>query len=57
MVLELKTRVEEMKLESAYQLRVCEQTYNEKIKGLIEKSVQEQKARDKAIDVSLKALS
>jgi len=38
---ELKTRVEELRLENDYQLRLKDMTYNEKIKELTEKFVQE----------------
>ena len=38
---ELKTRVEELRLENDYQLRLKDMTYSEKIKELTEKFVQE----------------
>jgi WD40 repeat protein len=38
---ELKTRVEELKLENDYQLRLKDMTYSEKIKELTEKFIQE----------------
>jgi len=38
---ELKTRVEELRLENDYQLRLKDMTYNEKIKELTEKFIQE----------------
>uniref|UniRef100_A0A8D0DZ11 Cilia and flagella associated protein 57 n=1 Tax=Salvator merianae TaxID=96440 RepID=A0A8D0DZ11_SALMN len=40
-MLELKTRVEELKMENEYQLRLKDMNYNEKIKELTEKFVQE----------------
>jgi len=38
---ELKTRVEELRLENDYQLRLKDMTYNEKIKELTDKFIQE----------------
>jgi len=38
---DLKTRVEELRAENDYQLRLKDMTYNEKIKELTEKFVQE----------------
>jgi len=38
---ELRTRVEELRLENDYQLRLKDMTYNEKIKELTEKFIQE----------------
>ena len=38
---ELKTRVEELKMENEYQLRLKDMNYNEKIKELTEKFIQE----------------
>ena len=38
---ELKTRVEELKMENEYQLRIKDMNYNEKIKELTEKFIQE----------------
>jgi len=38
---ELKTRVEELRMENDYQLRLKDMTYNEKIKELTEKFIQE----------------
>jgi len=38
---ELKTRVEELRVENDYQLRLKDMTYNEKIKELTEKFIQE----------------
>nr|XP_016848705.1 PREDICTED: cilia- and flagella-associated protein 57 [Anolis carolinensis] len=40
-MVELKTRVEELKMENEYQLRLKDMNYNEKIKELTEKFVQE----------------
>ncbi|TSL47697.1 Cilia- and flagella-associated protein 57 [Bagarius yarrelli] len=40
-MLELKTRVEELKMENEYQLRLKEMIYNEKIKELTEKFIQQ----------------
>ncbi|KAM9427004.1 cilia- and flagella-associated protein 57-like [Salvelinus alpinus] len=40
-MMELKTRVEELKMENEYQLRLKDMNYNEKIKDLSEKFVQE----------------
>ncbi|XP_073400639.1 cilia- and flagella-associated protein 57 isoform X1 [Dendrobates tinctorius] len=40
-MLELKTRVEELKMESEYQLRLKDMNYNEKLKELTEKFIQE----------------
>ena len=37
---ELKTRVEELKMENEYQLRLKDMNYNEKIKELTEKFIQ-----------------
>lgn len=53
MVGELKTRIDEMKLESSYQLRVCDQTYTEKIKDLTEKFIQQLEQKQEIFDVSL----
>lgn len=41
MMHELKTRVEELKMENEYQLRLKDMNYNEKIKELTEKFIQE----------------
>ena len=41
MMAELKTRVEELKMENEYQLRLKDMNYNEKIKELTEKFIQE----------------
>jgi len=41
---ELKTRVEELRLENDYQLRLKDMTYSEKIKELTEKFIQEMEA-------------
>ncbi|XP_028666683.1 cilia- and flagella-associated protein 57 [Erpetoichthys calabaricus] len=43
-MLELKTRVEELKMENEYQLRLKDMNYNEKIKELTEKFIQEMEA-------------
>lgn len=40
-MLELKTRVEELKMENEYQLRLKDMNYSEKIKELTEKFIQE----------------
>ncbi|XP_076829140.1 cilia and flagella associated protein 57 [Brachyhypopomus gauderio] len=40
-MLELKTRVEELKMENEYQLRLADMNYNEKIKELSEKFIQQ----------------
>jgi len=40
-IYELKTRVDELKTENAYQLRLRDVSYNEKIKELTEKFVQD----------------
>lgn len=40
-MLELKTRVEELKMENEYQLRLKDMNYNEKMKELTEKFMQE----------------
>ena len=50
---ELKTRVEELRLENDYQLRLKDMTYNEKIKELTEKFIQEMeslKTKNQAIN-------
>ena len=41
MMSELKTRVDELKMENEYQLRLKDMSYNEKIKELTEKFIQE----------------
>lgn len=41
MMSDLKTRVEELKMENEYQLRLKDMNYNEKIKELTEKFIQE----------------
>ena len=38
---ELRTRVEELKMENEYQLRLKDMNYNEKIKDLTDKFIQE----------------
>jgi len=43
-IIELKTRVEELKMENEYQLRLKDMSYNEKMKELTEKFVQEMEA-------------
>lgn len=40
-MLELKTRVEELKMENAYQLRLKDMNYSEKVKELTDKFLQE----------------
>lgn len=40
-MLELKTRVEELKMENEYQLRLKDMNYSEKIKELTDKFIQE----------------
>lgn len=40
-MLELKTRVEELKMENEYQLRLKDMNYTEKIKELTDKFIQE----------------
>lgn len=40
-MLELKSRVEELQMENEYQLRLKEMNYNEKIKELTEKFIQQ----------------
>lgn len=40
-MLELKTRVEELKMENEYQLRLKDMNYSEKIKELTDKFLQE----------------
>ena len=44
MMSDLKTRVDELKLENDYQLRLKDMNYNEKIKELTEKFIQEMEA-------------
>ncbi|KAM4721643.1 cilia- and flagella-associated protein 57 [Rhinophrynus dorsalis] len=41
LMMELKTRVEELKMENEYQLRLKDMNYNEKLKELTEKFIQE----------------
>ena len=41
MMINLKTRVDELKMENEYQLRLKDMNYNEKIKELTEKFIQE----------------
>lgn len=40
-MIELRTRVEELKMENEYQLRLKDMNYSEKIKELTEKFIQE----------------
>ena len=40
MMVELRTRVEELKMENEYQLRLKDMSYNEKIKDMTEKFMQ-----------------
>lgn len=40
-MIELKTRVEELKMENEYQLRLKDMNYNEKYKDMTDKFVQE----------------
>lgn len=40
-MLELKARVEELKMENEYQLRLKDMNYNEKVKELTEKFIQQ----------------
>ncbi|XP_032884753.1 cilia- and flagella-associated protein 57 [Amblyraja radiata] len=44
LAVELKTRVEELKMENEYQLRLKDMNYNDKIKELTEKFIQEMEA-------------
>lgn len=44
MMSDLKTRNDELKLENDYQLRLKDMNYNEKIKELTEKFIQEMEA-------------
>lgn len=44
MMADLKTRVEELKSENEYQLRLKDMSYNDKIKELTEKFIQEMEA-------------
>ena len=51
---ELKTRVEELKMENEYQLRLKDMNYNEKIKDLTDKFLQEiegVKAKNEVSDI------
>ena len=69
MMAELKTRCEELKMENGYQLRLKDMNYNEKIKELTEKFIQEMESlktknqvttctywasREKYLDMSMK---
>lgn len=52
---ELKTRVEELKMENEYQLRLKDMNYNEKIKDLTDKFLQEiegVKAKNEVSDIT-----
>ena len=51
---ELRTRVEELKMENEYQLRLKDMNYNEKIKDLTDKFIQEIEALKAKNEVSLK---
>jgi len=55
-MLELKSRVEEMKLESAYQQKLCEQSLRDQLKELTEKFDLELEEQKKIADVSLMSL-
>ena len=50
---ELKTRVEELKMENEYQLRLKEMNHSDKIKEMTDKSVQEMDALKSKLAVSL----
>lgn len=50
---DLKTRVEELKSENEYQLRLKDMSYNDKIKELTEKFIQEMEALKTKNQVSL----
>ena len=52
MIYELKTRVDELKTENAYQLRLRDVSYNEKIRELTEKFVNEMEQLKTKIAVS-----
>jgi len=51
-IYELKTRVDELKTENAYQLRLRDVSYNEKIRELTEKFVNEMEQLKTKIAVS-----
>ena len=51
---ELRTRVEELKMENEYQLRLKDMNYNEKIKDLTDKFIQEIEALKAKNEVILK---
>lgn len=53
MMADLKTRVEELKSENEYQLRLKDMSYNDKIKELTEKFIQEMEALKTKNQVSL----
>lgn len=52
---ELKTRVEELKMENEYQLRLKDMNYNEKIKDLTDKFLQEIEGVKAKNEVSLES--
>ncbi len=53
MMSELKTRVEELKMENEYQLRLKDMNYGEKIKDLTDKFLQEIEALKAKNEVSI----
>lgn len=53
-MLELKTRVEELKMENEYQLRLKDMNYSEKIKELTDKFIQEMESLKTKNQVCLK---
>ena len=55
MMAELKTRCEELKMENGYQLRLKDMNYNEKIKELTEKFIQEMESLKTKNQVTLHA--
>ena len=54
-MLELKTRVEELKMENEYQLRLKDMNHSEKIKELSDKFIQEMEALKTKNQVWLRA--
>ena len=54
---ELKTRVDELKMENEYQLRLKDMNYNEKIKELTEKFIQEMESLKTKNQVRLETMS
>ena len=54
---ELKTRVDELKMENEYQLRLKDMNYNEKIKELTEKFIQEMESLKTKNQVRLETIS